>query len=82
MTYGITTSIRLPPTIRTKLEKAAHSLHKGKNWIITKALEEYLTKINQQTLASEAKRQSILASQAVKKEEADWETNSDDTGWR
>jgi predicted DNA-binding protein len=41
MQHGITTSIRLSPELRNQLEEAASSLHRGKNWIITKALEDF-----------------------------------------
>jgi len=80
MAHNITTSIRLPPTLREQLEKATHHLHRGKNWIITKALEEYLEKLHQNVLAEEAHRQSLLASQVENKDE-DWEQNTDTRGW-
>lgn len=44
---------------------------------------EYLAKVNQQQiLAIEAKRQSIVASQTSKNEDHDWEMNSDDSSWQ
>lgn len=81
MAHHITTSIRLPLPLREQLEKASHNLHRGKNWIITRALEEYLGKLNQSVLAEEASRQSRLASQIVDKENEDCEQNTDTTGW-
>ncbi|HJD65554.1 MAG TPA: ribbon-helix-helix domain-containing protein [Rickettsia endosymbiont of Bembidion nr. Transversale] len=35
MAKSITTSIRLELSLNKKLEKAAHDLHRGKNWLIT-----------------------------------------------
>ena len=81
MAHTVTTSIRLPPNIRNELEVTSHKLHRGKNWIIIKALEMYLAKINLITFADEARRQSILASHADVEESEDWENNSDTSGW-
>ena len=81
MAHTVTTSIRLPPNIRNELEVTSHKIHRGKNWIIIKALEMYLAKVNLKTLADEARRQSILASHTDAKENEDWEDNTDITGW-
>jgi len=81
MAHSVTTSIRLPPNIRNELEIISHQLHRGKNWIIIKALEAYLAKINPSSFAEEAHRQSILASHADIGEGEDWENNTDTTGW-
>lgn len=83
MMHGVTTSIRLPQKLRIELDEAAHSLHRGKNWIITRALEEYLSKLDLTKLAKEAKQQSILASKADKTDSENklWEDNSDTSGW-
>lgn len=81
MAHGTTTSIRLPPHIREELDKASHTLHRGKNWIIIHALEAYLSKLDKNNLVKEAQRQSILASQANTEKENDWKDNSDTSGW-
>lgn len=81
MAHNMTTSIRLSPPLREQLEQASHALHRGKNWIITKALEEYLGKLNQKALLQEAQRQSLLASQTSGTEDKEWEQNMDTTGW-
>lgn len=81
MAHTVTTSIRLPPNIRNELEMTSHKLHRGKNWIIIKALEMYLAKVNLMTLKEEARCQSILASGADTKESEDWENNTDISGW-
>jgi predicted transcriptional regulator len=80
MKRGTNTSVRLPPQLVDQLEHAATSLHRGKNWIIVKALEEYLGNMDKQMLRAEAKRQSIIATQAAKKNEA-WDEDTDTTGW-
>lgn len=79
MNDGKTISIRLPAELRDQLEKASHALHRGKNWIIKEAVQEYLVKHGHATLAEEARRQSILASQS----EADkpWDEDVDTSGW-
>lgn len=81
MIHSVTTSIRLPPKMRSELEKASHKLHRGKNWIIIQALEAYLSSINQVALAEEARRQSLLASQAEDEASRHWEDDTDTTGW-
>ncbi len=82
MAHNITTSIRLPAPLRAKLEKVSHAMHRGKNWIIIHALESYLEKQPVTLLALEARRQSLLACEADKKEDEMWEDNGDTTGWK
>lgn len=84
MARDITTSIRLSPLLRTRLDKAAHTLHRGRSWIIVHALEAYLEKLHFISLAGEARRQSLLASKSKrhKKESDFWEENSDTAGWK
>ena len=45
MSQGVTTSIRLSNELRSHLEKVAQSVHRGKKWIITKALEEGINRL-------------------------------------
>ena len=46
-------SIRIPDELRYRLERTAKYLKKGKNWIIiNQALDEYLRKVDRETLAS------------------------------
>lgn len=80
MAKGTTTSVRLPPQLVDQLEHACISLHRGKNWIIIRALEEYLSTLSKQSLMVEAKRQSILASKEDKKNET-WDEDTDTSGW-
>ncbi|MFY9589810.1 CopG family ribbon-helix-helix protein [Rickettsia endosymbiont of Halotydeus destructor] len=81
MTKSNITSIRLEPSLSKKLEKAAHDLHRGKNWLISEAIRIYLKQLEHPNLAEEAKQQSLLAS---KQEDLDanlWEINTDQEGW-
>ncbi|MBV8801564.1 MAG: hypothetical protein JO131_01115 [Gammaproteobacteria bacterium] len=80
MTKSTTTSVRLPSQLVDQLEYASSSLHRGKNWIIVKALEEYLKHFNQETLQQEAKRQSLLANKEDQVHSA-WDEDADISGW-
>lgn len=83
MNKGITTSIRLTPQLRQQLDYLSHSLHRGKNWIVIHALQEFIERNNHTLLAEEAKRQSLLASQYKANEDEEiWEENVDTTGWQ
>lgn len=42
MAKGITTSIRLTPELRQELDYISHTLHRGENWIIIQALQEFI----------------------------------------
>lgn len=82
MAKNETTSIRLSPQLRQQLEQASHLLHRGKNWIINHALQEYIHSVLDEKLIEEAKRQSLLARRLDQAEEDHWEDNLDDTGWK
>jgi predicted transcriptional regulator len=83
MSKGITTSIRLTPELRQQLDYLSHTLHRGKNWIVVQALQEFINRNNYTILLEEAKRQSLLASQCeINEEEEIWEENTDTTGWQ
>ena len=74
--------IRIPDEVRYRLERTAKYLKKDKNWIINQALDEYLRKVDRETLASEARRQSFLATRAAERRQGDfWESISDTRGW-
>lgn len=82
MAKGITTSIRLTPELSQQLDYLSHSLHRGKNWIIIQALQEFSRK-NYTLFSEEAKRQSLLASQhEFNEDEKIWEDNIDIEGWQ
>jgi predicted DNA-binding protein len=80
MPKSTTTSIRLPTQLVDQLEHASSSLQRGKNWIIIRALEEYLASLNKESLMVEAKRQSLIANQADQKNDT-WDEEMDTSGW-
>ncbi len=79
---SITTSIRLPIKLRDELDRIAEEQHHGKNWIITRAIEEYLAKSTQAALIETAKEQSLRASISEHPEDNIWEENTDTAGWK
>ena len=79
---GITTSIRLPPELRDRLERTAKRLQRGKSWVIARALEQYLSREEEEVLRDEARRQSQRASAAAWPDESRWEADHDERGWR
>lgn len=81
MAQGVTTSIRLPQDLRTQLDHAAGRLHRGKNWIVVKALQEYLQKNDSTQLAKEARKQSLLVVKAEALEAEEWLDNADTSHW-
>jgi predicted DNA-binding protein len=81
MAKAITTSIRLEPDLREKLEKAAHNLHRGKNWLISEALRRYLEQLESSGLAQEARRQSLLASKFHHTDWELWEADAEHEDW-
>ena len=68
-----TSSFRIPDELRFRLEGTARRLNKGKNWVINRALDEYLERHSRAALRAEARRQSLLASRKRWKDEALWE---------
>jgi hypothetical protein len=68
--------------LRSRLDKASRQLNRGKNAIITLALEEYLDKFNRQRFLEEARRQSILATAASDEDATQWSKHADTSGWK
>ena len=81
MIKSVTTSIRLELSLSRKLEKAAHNLHRQKNWLISEAVRRYLEQLENTTLVQEARNQSLLVSKQKNMDYDIWETNSDSEGW-
>jgi predicted DNA-binding protein len=77
-----TSSFRIPEDLRVRLDAAARRLKKRKNRIIIEALDEYLRKTSRATLAAEARRQSLLASAHLGKDDEFWEKVVDTRGWK
>jgi len=67
-----TSSFRIPDQLKLRLETAARQTGKGKNWVINRALEEYLDRHSRAGLRQEARRQSLLAGRKRWKGEAVW----------
>ncbi len=72
---SVSTSVRIEQQLAQRLARAAARLSRGKNWIVTRALEEYLAKVNQDDLAAEARRQSRLIARSERRQKPDnfWE---------
>jgi predicted transcriptional regulator len=68
-----TSSFRIPDELKARLEQAAEQMKKGKNWIINRALEEYLERHSPEAFRAEARRQSLAASRHKWKDEEFWE---------
>ena len=79
MSESITTSIRLSPKLRQALERKARQEKRGKNWIISRALENYLEHDEKEKLVVEAQRQSLVAAQS---ESDDWSDEADLEQWK
>jgi predicted transcriptional regulator len=79
---SVTSSIRISPELRARLEEAAEQLQRGKNRIIIEALEEFLDKVSRQRFLDEARRQSLLASADSSADEDVWLEHADTSGWK
>jgi predicted transcriptional regulator len=79
MSGSITTSIRLDPELRRALEARAKKENRGKNWIISRALESYLKLDGWSELAAEADRQSRIAAEQATD---DWTDDADLEQWK
>ena len=73
-----TSSFRVPDELRLRLENAARRMNQGKNWIINRALEDFLNRHAREGLCEEARRQSLLASRKRWKDEGVWEKAAGD----
>jgi predicted transcriptional regulator len=79
---SVTTSIRLEQQLARRLARAAARLSRGKSWIVSKALEDYLAKTNQEELKAEARRQSELVSRAERRGKGIGFPEEDVEDWR
>ena len=68
-----TSSFRVSDELKARLEEASRRMKKGKNKILTEALQEYLDRHNQDSLQAEARRQSLIASRTKWKDQDAWE---------
>ncbi len=77
-----TSTYRISEDLRVRLEQASRYLKRGKNWVINRALEDYLDKVGHDALAAEARRQSLVASSVVTEDEKFWRKRADRAGWK
>ena len=75
---SITTSFRLSPRLRRALEARAKAEGRGKNWIMSQALEQYLG-ASSDDIEAEARRQSLLAAAG---NGDDWAGEADFGQWK
>jgi len=73
-------SVCISEGLQVKLEQTSRWLKHSKNWVISRALEDYLDRVGYDVLAAEARRQSLLASGMVTKDEAFWRKRADAAG--
>ena len=69
----VTSSYRIPEELASRLESTAERLKKGKNKILTEALEEYLMRHDEEWFRKEALRQSQVASATEWEDEELWD---------
>ena len=72
-----TTSIRLRPELRQKLDRAARRTGLGRNTLVVQALRKFLEPDFQASLSEEARRQSLAAC----RHEPDWEQVAEFDPW-
>ena len=77
----MTTSIRFPQGLRERVEREAHKMGRTKNWVIVRAVENYLGTVDEDARRREARRQSIEASRQPA-EGSDWEDAADFRDWK
>ena len=71
-----TTTVRLPPELKQKLEAVARQQARGKSWVIQRALDEYCARIMAGGLPAEAQRQCKAANKSDRKDSS-WEQFGD-----
>ena len=81
MDKSVTTSIRFPKGLRERVEREAHKIGRTKNWVIVRAVEDYLGSADENSRCREARRQSIEASRQTA-EGGDWEDAADFRDWK
>lgn len=69
-----TSSFRISDELKVRLDSVARRMNKGKNRVITEALQDYLDRHDRIELRQEARRQSLLAGRKPWKDQRAWET--------
>jgi len=74
---SVTTSIRLKPDLRQKLDRAARRSGLGRNTLVVRALHRFLDPDSRESLAEEARRQSLAAC----RQDPDWDRTAESDPW-
>lgn len=77
-----TTSLRIDPLLSERLEKVSRHLGRSRNWIINRAIEEYLEAAYPEAFVQEARRQSRLVGEREGQDAGVWAGVADTSGWR
>jgi len=82
---SVTTSIRFQAALRQSLEALAEESGRGMNWIIERALEEYIAKHRREGLLESAQKDIIYLNQNsakhIERDESFWPQLYDDSDW-
>jgi predicted DNA-binding protein len=79
---SVTSSFRMSEGLRDRLERTATHLGKRKNWVITRALDEFLDRIGREALTEEARRQSLAAGGQGDEDAEAWAAHASTGDWR
>ena len=79
---SLTSSFRLSDELRIRLDRFVRQSKHRKNRVIVHAIEDYLDRHEARSLAAEARRQSLLASEGPRSEDEAWASLADTTGWQ
>ena len=78
-----TFSIRASEELLERLGDFARQTNRRRNWVVVRAIEDYLDLNEIESLKAEARRQSLLASKQTHPDDEAWpELAADDTGWK
>lgn len=77
-----TSSFRIDERLSARLDGTAKALGKNRNWVLLRALEDYLDRVSLEGLAEEARRQSSLVAAWEGADAALWKDIADTSGWR
>ena len=77
-----TSSFRISEELHSRLKAFALLMNRNKNWVILQAIQEYLDRHDQELIAAEARRQSLLANAAAHADDEAWFELADEDGWK
>ncbi len=70
MSMSTTITVKLDNEVKEKLDELSQQIHRPKNWIINKALTEYIDRNNLARVVEKARQHCLLANQ---QDESDWD---------